>query len=63
VERVRLLTQDGGYVCSGMIPKFDMPPSVLTWGTRIFTYEQTDDEQVHVYTEAFTFALTEVTKE
>jgi len=59
MDNVRLLTADGGYVTSGTIPKFNEPPGILIWGERFFTYDITDDENVHVYIETFTFVLTE----
>lgn len=60
MENVRLLTAGGGFVASGVVPKFDEPPGVLIWGERFFTYDNTDDESVHVYVETFTFVLTDV---
>lgn len=59
MEHVRLLTADGGFVTSGTIPSFNEPPGILIWGTRFFTYEQTDDESVHVYVETFAYVLPE----
>jgi len=57
MEKVRLLTKDGGFVTSGMIPAFNDPPDVIVWGSRIFQYDSTDDEREHVYIEAFSSYL------
>ena len=61
MQDVRLLTKDGGYVASGKIPPFNEPPEVLIWGELFFTYDVTDDEETHVYVEAFTVVLIETT--
>jgi hypothetical protein len=57
MDKVRLMTDGGDYIVSGSIPKFNEPPGVLSWGARFFTYDVTDDENVHVYVETFAVAL------
>jgi hypothetical protein len=56
---VRLLTSDGGFVVTGVIPSYNEPPGIIVWGERFFAYDVTDDESVHVYVEQFTAYLLE----
>lgn len=60
MKTVLLYTKDGGFVVSGKIPAFDVPPDVILWGDRHFQYSGTDDEGVDSYVECFAVALVRV---
>lgn len=55
-DKVKLLTHDHGFVVSGKIPHFDVPPSVILWGDRTFAYFDTG-QGIHTYLEAFAVYL------
>ena len=58
MKTVLLYTKDGGFVVSGKIPAFNVPPDVIVWGDRIFQYSATTDEGTDSYVECFAVALT-----
>ena len=58
LERIRLETASGEYVCTGEIPPFNEWPAVVLWGTRIFQLVTTQDrEDAPVYRECFSVAV------
>lgn len=58
MERVRLETSNGGFVCTGTMPAFNQWPEVILWGTRVFQLETKGPEgELTVYTEVFAVAL------
>lgn len=60
MKKVILYTVDGGFVVSGRVPFFNVPPDVLIWVDRVFRYDSTDDESVDTYIECFAVALIRV---
>lgn len=63
--KIRLFTQDGGFVTEAVVPLFAPAPDVILWGTRVFISPAVD----HVvrqsewaagdmaFVEAFAYAL------
>lgn len=57
---VKLFTRHGGLVRRGEIPPFRPPPEVLTWGPRVFVWDDEytqDDPDVVGYVEGLSYPL------
>lgn len=57
--KVKLYVGATGFVVSGTIPPFDIPPRVLIWGDRVFCHvpKQKGIASFERYEEAFCVAL------
>ena len=55
--KAKLLTTDGRYVCTAILPPFVTPPEVLVWGIRAFKYVPRTPGQKDVYYECFAYTV------
>lgn len=58
--KVKLFTRDGGLVRDGEIPPFHPPPEVISWGSRVFVWNDEytlDDPDVVGYVEGLLYPI------
>ena len=58
LKKIRLETEDGYFVVTGLIPPFVTPPAVVTWGVRTFQ-KATTGAGPEIYRECFCVAVVE----
>lgn len=56
MQRVRLYTRQGGYVCTVDVPNFDPPVEVISWGSRYFVLNGNKSGGTVKYVEGMHFA-------
>lgn len=62
---IRLETNDGGLVGHFDIPDFNVPPKIVTWGSRLFTFRRWDHpnaDTVVVYGETFAYSIASIAR-
>ena len=56
MQKVRLFTRAGEYVCTVMVPDFDPPVEVITWGSRCFVLHGNRASSTIKYVEGMAYA-------
>ena len=65
MKEIRLETEDGNYVVTGLMPPFLLLPGAVIWGERFFQLKGSNNPQINtapIYREVFTVAIVQ-TKE
>jgi hypothetical protein len=56
-KQIRLETEQGEYVATGLVPHFNVLPQVVLWGSRVFSLHEHEGKLTPVYREAFAVAV------